>query len=102
MELPPRTRRIPLPQQGLLPPAGTTSAHAENTKCLQTLRFPDRNYLRARGEYLIGVKGERIPKELPPRTRRIRVPESPPAPPRGTTSAHAENTVSLVPLARES
>ena len=51
-----------------------------------------RNYLRARGEYLMVAKLTGGAWELPPRTRRIR--------PRlcarpiayGTTSAHAENT----------
>ena len=57
-----------------------------------------RNYLRARGEYLMVAKLTGGAWELPPRTRRIR--------PRlfarpiayGTTSAHAENTPPQSPL----
>ena len=50
------------------------------------------NYLRVRGEYLGPFDAEVGEKELPPRTRRIRLwdPTFPGEP--GTTSAYAENT----------
>ena len=71
---------------------GTTSACAENTRHNTCYRESFWNYLRVRGEYLIGVEGERIPKELPPRARRIPPSKHQDATCAGTTSACAENT----------
>ena len=92
MELPPRTRRIPEGQvtyQGLV---GTTSAHAENTFTLVSIKVCSGNYLRARGEYP-NPAAQTVPcKELPPRTRRIRLHFCGTHIRSGTTSAHAENT----------
>ena len=51
-----------------------------------------RNYLRARGEYLMVAKLTGGAWELPPRTRRIRSSGDDPRLRLGTTSAHAENT----------
>ena len=51
MELPPRTRRIPLNKAEDKLAKGTTSAHAENTTLLAIRLSKLRNYLRARGEY---------------------------------------------------
>ena len=73
---------------------GTTSAHAENTKHRISRRRSGRNYLRARGEYHRRLLWAAFPWELPPRTRRIRPQESSIICFLGTTSAHAENTLS--------
>ena len=94
LELPPRTRRIPLAIEGPRFAYGTTSAHAENTLAVPRPHAGQWNYLRARGEYSYDVGGLGPIAELPPRTRRI-----PHSPSRGrsspgTTSAHAENTSS--------
>ena len=51
-----------------------------------------RNYLRARGEYFTALMRCRSTSELPPRTRRIHLRDTGLNHPRGTTSAHAENT----------
>ena len=51
MELPPRTRRIPLSCGLSHGNCGTTSAHAENTPSAIMSDVVARNYLRARGEY---------------------------------------------------
>ena len=51
LELPPRARRILLLQSWDLPLEGTTSACAENTHSLLSLRRFLWNYLRVRGEY---------------------------------------------------
>ena len=51
-----------------------------------------RNYLRARGEYLMVAKLTGGAWELPPRTRRILVLHAGSEKIHGTTSAHAENT----------
>ena len=94
-ELPPRTRRIPDQRLERSVDRGTTSAHAENTwqDCAGCSEAG--NYLRARGEYRKHQPYGAAQPELPPRTRRI---------PRclavrllrvGTTSAHAENTVTI-------
>ena len=91
-ELPPRARRILLFLAEPSTSIGTTSACAENTKHITPRRTLCRNYLRARGEYIKPNQECWGLKELPPRTRRIRIigglTESLP----GTTSAHAENT----------
>ena len=71
MELPPRTRRIHTRGQEGNQGAGTTSAHAENTRT-PAIAVPDsRNYLRARGEYPTRRRRFARHSELPPRTRRI-------------------------------
>ena len=70
-ELPPRTRRIRTAQMVFLRVRGTTSAHAENTKCTPPNRSNKWNYLRARGEYTFTRFSKEILMELPPRTRRI-------------------------------
>ena len=91
-ELPPRTRRIRPPTRPRHPGIGTTSAHAENTKCVKSLRAPCRNYLRARGEYCAPPVVPALAWELPPRTRRIQRLKERSMALVGTTSAHAENT----------
>ena len=92
-ELPPRARRIRLMRVVFLQQLGTTSACAENT--MERGRASPRswNYLRVRGEYRHRHPHRWVPRELPPRARRI-----PCRPPclyveNGTTSACAENTV---------
>ena len=91
-ELPPRTRRIQHRTLDTALGGGTTSAHAENTTIGQHPRQRNRNYLRARGEYLYTLPSRVSSLELPPRTRRIRRPSWTVALLLGTTSAHAENT----------
>ena len=71
---------------------GTTSACAENTGCLQTLRSRVRNYLRVRGEYILIGCHPPQPLELPPRARRIQRSLDGLIANNGTTSACAENT----------
>ena len=71
---------------------GTTSAHAENTPKIFCIRSRFWNYLRARGEYPTKQRRQTQRKELPPRTRRIRLAPVIPVDSLGTTSAHAENT----------
>ena len=97
-ELPPRTRRIHVTFRLLSSGFGTTSAHAENTPKLQNGVQAARNYLRARGEYNSHIQTPRLIRELPPRTRRIRGCVTPFLFPKGTTSAHAENTPDWVCL----
>ena len=91
-ELPPRTRRIPAKFPLRSPHLGTTSAHAENTVGPLNSFAPERNYLRARGEYWNFQRQTPRTEELPPRTRRILLSRLRTLPTRGTTSAHAENT----------
>ena len=57
---------------------------SESPKC--------RNYLRVRGEYYPTKTLGQIPRELPPRTRRIQLPKIEGFTDVGTTSAYAENT----------
>ena len=94
-ELPPRTRRIPAKFPLRSPHLGTTSAHAENTVGPLNSFAPERNYLRARGEYwkVKMLPGRTV--ELPPRTRRIRLIRLAINLAMGTTSAHAENTLPI-------
>ena len=92
LELPPRTRRIPLPQPEKGKSRGTTSAHAENTPIHAVPLCARRNYLRARGEYEESWDDTTRWLELPPRTRRIQLVEFLLRRLGGTTSAHAENT----------
>ena len=77
LELPPRTRRIPLPTDFLGRSRGTTSAYAENTP-FRTIRTPPTS-------------------ELPPRTRRIPERKNHAYHQAGTTSAYAENTGPIYP-----
>ena len=72
--------------------AGTTSAHAENTRSRTGWRLPPGNYLRVRGEYSPGVTFHYGAPELPPRARRIPHPIAVGGAVHGTTSACAENT----------
>ena len=51
VELPPRTRRIPMQKTEQAQAKGTTSAHAENTEIDACGFLGSMNYLRARGEY---------------------------------------------------
>ena len=95
-ELPPRTRRIPPRSLIICFLVGTTSAHAENTLKPISPKVKFWNYLRARGEYDAMLALAKGGLELPPRTRRIRPPKHGPPWPRGTTSAHAENTIPAV------
>ena len=92
-ELPPRTRRILCRFYDFCTSIGTTSAHAENTNKISSRAFIQRNYLRARGEYLEGKTITESLAELPPRTRRIPLDWHLRWILTGTTSAHAENTV---------
>ena len=71
MELPPRTRRIPIIGGVNCTIVGTTSAHAENTVFRVRNASTTGNYLRARGEYLSAMVPTSTRLELPPRTRRI-------------------------------
>ena len=73
---------------------GTTSAYAENTTRLSCLMCCVRNYLRVRGEYMVGSFSQKVIAELPPRTRRIRGTCHSTLNALGTTSAYAENTFS--------
>ena len=92
-ELPPRARRIRWDKLTRVHEKGTTSACAENTfLCLVVVLGPG-NYLRVRGEYGRNSKGSSLPRELPPRARRIPFPHHCRLPKLGTTSACAENTV---------
>ena len=70
-ELPPRARRIPPAVTDDLPPAGTTSACAENTPPAHRGSVAAWNYLRVRGEYVICATCSWRGTELPPRARRI-------------------------------
>ena len=92
MELPPRTRRIPIIGGVNCTIVGTTSAHAENTPPQSPLSASKRNYLRARGEYRCWPWLRVAWMELPPRTRRILLLHAEAVKIPGTTSAHAENT----------
>ena len=77
MELPPRTRRIPVRKPRRIFSSGTTSAYAENTYGWPYGGFHPGNYLRVRGEYL--------------KDKLFAWNEF------GTTSAYAENTETLSP-----
>ena len=91
-ELPPRARRILEFANINLFLRGTTSACAENTAETCTNISAIRNYLRVRGEYdcrqLLIIRLV----ELPPRARRIHLPNFANSGAYGTTSACAENT----------
>ena len=91
-ELPPRARRILIGKllEAWIP--GTTSACAENTKCGGKYPASKRNYLRVRGEYILGKVCHFPCLELPPRARRIRAVALQHGMVAGTTSACAENT----------
>ena len=94
-ELPPRARRI---RQGEgFPPDqhGTTSACAENTININGFHSGLRNYLRVRGEYGDEEMQDLIRLELPPRARRIPPTVFNHGQELGTTSACAENTISV-------
>ena len=91
-ELPPRTRRILKDKLFAWNEFGTTSAYAENTLTGFVTGSAKRNYLRVRGEYAFAVPTAARPRELPPRTRRIRPRIQGRKRPIGTTSAYAENT----------
>ena len=92
LELPPRTRRIPMNSSRCFSQMGTTSAHAENTGRGTVSYRSVWNYLRARGEYSATSLAAALVQELPPRTRRILVSSAVLLQTSGTTSAHAENT----------
>ena len=95
LELPPRARRIPRTTRKPSTCMGTTSACAENTRAPGLYPHQARNYLRVRGEYQIR-KNVRCPaSELPPRARRILGDKAMGLHPGGTTSACAENTVTI-------
>ena len=92
MELPPHARRIQKIGGGKINNFGTTSACAENTLGLVCDRGFSWNYLRVRGEYSPRRVQSASPVELPPRTRRIHIPEGHRDHKPGTTSVCAENT----------
>ena len=73
-------------------PHGTTSACAENTTRVLFIHVQKWNYLRVRGEYLMGEIRNQEDLELPPRARRIRGDIVQGFHAGGTTSACAENT----------
>ena len=94
-ELPPHARRIPLGDEHITAPTGTTSACAENTG---ERRFVDEragNYLRMRGEYGIHYDSFSVWLELPPHARRIHDIDPGITKINGTTSACAENTQTI-------
>ena len=91
-ELPPRARRIQRRNFGRYKCVGTTSACAENTAPRKMRVDTRRNYLRVRGEYKTLDSQIGIPRELPPRARRIHRKNPPQTRQKGTTSACAENT----------
>ena len=91
-ELPPRARRIPWTDTTRWLTDGTTSACAENTSCARSTPPSYRNYLRVRGEYSAREKRKNLPRELPPRARRIPKISQIRRQTHGTTSACAENT----------
>ena len=92
-ELPPRTRRIQTRRPRYPNQQGTTSAYAENTNSPTALPKSAGNYLRVRGEYPPLNPRLMLPRELPPRTRRIQPLENLTSLILGTTSAYAENTI---------
>ena len=96
MELPPRARRIHQKIRSHVQYAGTTSACAENTTASDCAMTPRGNYLRVRGEYIKSLSTPAVPRELPPRARRIRRVTLVFPATLGTTSACAENTISGV------
>ena len=91
-ELPPRARRILDEKVSAIQDKGTTSACAENTIRGGFIPVGYWNYLRVRGEYSEMMIWPSRHRELPPRARRILHRLRHPTPPRGTTSACAENT----------
>ena len=96
-ELPPRARRIHNNPITIGKLSGTTSACAENTSTPHRRVCPCRNYLRVRGEYSRGQSESGLIRELPPRARRILVIFDQAVVGVGTTSACAENTLSVTP-----
>ena len=92
MELPPRARRIRSPEMREESRIGTTSACAENTHCSRWEMGVWGNYLRVRGEYILGESHKNSFLELPPRARRILDAAYRAGLLSGTTSACAENT----------
>ena len=94
-ELPPRARRIPFFERLCGYGAGTTSACAENTPLRRNLLTFSRSYLRVRGEYRNLAAKACLCMELPPRARRIHRETGTTRCRRGTTSACAENTLTL-------
>ena len=74
-ELPPRARRILDDCEKFGVTNGTTSACAENTLRTLSTRESCWNYLRVRGEYGYPNNTKYARVELPPRARRIRLPE---------------------------
>ena len=97
-ELPPRARRIRQVRFRNIPNDGTTSACAENTPHVSQLLGLGGNYLRVRGEYLIGPLLDLFVEELPPRARRILFTFTEHVHGVGTTSACAENTLNELGL----
>ena len=91
-ELPPRARRIPAFRRAPIRSTGTTSACAENTIFYYTRLTVVWNYLRVRGEYVVGGGPYKNYRELPPRARRIQEVCDSRYTLEGTTSACAENT----------
>ena len=96
MELPPRARRIRRGHSVLYSSLGTTSACAENTPPTRGGCVHHGNYLRVRGEYLLRFIASATSAELPPRARRIPGRRLGSNRVKGTTSACAENTRSVM------
>ena len=96
LELPPRARRIPCAAILYYLGKGTTSACAENTVHARSATRFRRNYLRVRGEYVMTFWMDFKILELPPRARRIHKITAIDDNKNGTTSACAENTLTLL------
>ena len=95
LELPPRARRIRVLDSDPGTGYGTTSACAENTTDdTETINMHG-NYLRVRGEYTGARALPASSTELPPRARRILIHGFRVVTDSGTTSACAENTVTI-------
>ena len=95
-ELPPRARRILVWPCSKLVMPGTTSACAENTMLCTIITSLIWNYLRVRGEYVMTFWMDFKILELPPRARRIHKITAIDDNKNGTTSACAENTLTLL------
>ena len=95
LELPPRARRILIFWIPRVMWVGTTSACAENTHATPAPAPANGNYLRVRGEYTMYFCAVNATQELPPRARRIPRASHVQELTKGTTSACAENTLSI-------
>ncbi|AIU31066.1 Hypothetical protein Cul210931_1741 [Corynebacterium ulcerans] len=95
-ELPPHTRRKAYMTYFVSEQPGTTSAYAEKSIARRENESTTRNYLRIRGEKLKTGHSRGGRRELPPHTRRKVVVDVNRPTDRGTTSAYAEKSGSLL------